>query len=118
MHNFRELNIWKESLQLSIDISKLCNSFPDEEKFGLASQIRRSSVSIPSNIAEGSSRDSSKDFSRFLRISLGSSYELETKLIMAVELDYLSGNEELFDRLNKIQRQIFNFSKSLNNSKK
>jgi four helix bundle protein len=113
MHNFRELEIWKASLKLASDIGLKCNNFPDYEKWGISSQIRRSAVSIPSNIAEGSARDSDKDFHRFLRIALGSAYELETQLLISVELQYMDSNDEVFERLNKIQKQLFNFMKRI-----
>jgi four helix bundle protein len=113
MHNFRELEIWKNSLKLASDIGLKCNNFPDYEKWGISSQIRRSAVSIPSNIAEGSARDSDKDFHRFLRIALGSAYELETQLLISVELQYMDSNDEVFERLNKIQKQLFNFMKRI-----
>jgi four helix bundle protein len=113
MHNFRELEIWKSSLKLASDVGNMCNKFPDYEKWGISSQFRRSAVSIPSNIAEGCSRESNKDFHRFLRISLGSAYELETQLLISVELKYLEPNNEIFDRLNKIQKQLYNFMKRI-----
>ena len=80
MHNFKELKIWQEGMELAVEISKLCNEFPDYERYGLSSQMRRCSVSIPSNIAEGCSRASTKDLTRFLRIALGSNYELENTI--------------------------------------
>ena len=75
-HNFKELNVWKKSMNLVIEIYKLTRELPDSEKFGLVSQINRAAVSIPSNIAEGTSRITTKDISRFLNFSLGSAYEL------------------------------------------
>jgi four helix bundle protein len=80
MHNYKELNIWKNSLAIAIDVYYLSADFPKEENFGLTSQIRRSAVTVPSNIAEGSSRSSNKDFNRFLEIAMGSSFELQTQL--------------------------------------
>ena len=73
-------------MQLVIDIYKLSNKLPKEEKYGLKSQITRAAISIPSNIAEGSSRSSDKDFKRFLEISLGSAFELETQLLIIQKL--------------------------------
>jgi four helix bundle protein len=106
MHNFRELNIWKDSLKQAVYVARLCNSFPDYEKFGITSQIRRSAVSIPSNIAEGCSRNTDKDFARFLRIALGSSYELETQLLISKELEYFIDDKNIFDENNKLQRSL------------
>ena len=74
MHNFRKLDIWLKSMDLVVEIYNLTSVFPNHEKFGLSSQMQRSAVSIPSNIAEGSAKSSNKDFARFLEMSLGSSY--------------------------------------------
>lgn len=78
MRNFRNLDIWKGARKRTKEVCLLMKLVPDDEKIGLTSQIKRSSVSIASNIAEGSSRKSNKDFSRFLEINLGSCYEIET----------------------------------------
>ena len=82
-HNFKELLVWKKSIDLVKSVYQLTSSLPTEEKFGLISQMNRSSVSIPSNIAEGSGRTSSKEFLYFLNIAISSSYELETQLIIS-----------------------------------
>ncbi len=116
MHNFRELNIWKEGVDLAVSVNTVCNSFPEYETFGISSQLRRCSVSIPSNISEGSSRVSNKDFVRFLRISLGSAFELETQLTISAKLDYIEDQHELFEQLNKQQRKIHNFIKKIENN--
>jgi four helix bundle protein len=92
MHNFRKLDIWLKSMDLVVEIYNLTSVFPNHEKFGLSSQMQRSAVSIPSNIAEGSAKSSNKDFARFLEMSLGSSYELETELILASRLKYIDSN--------------------------
>ncbi len=78
-HNFKELKLWKDSMAFAKEIFTVTQSFPSEEKFGMISQMRRCAVSIPSNIAEGSGRTSNREFSRFLDISLGSAYEIETQ---------------------------------------
>lgn len=78
MHRFKELEIWKRGRHFCTGIYSLTSKFPESEKFGLSNQLRRAAVSIPSNIAEGSSRKSNKDFSRFLEITLGSCYEIAT----------------------------------------
>ncbi|NJM94139.1 MAG: four helix bundle protein [Cytophagales bacterium] len=93
MHNFKELKIWQSGIEIAKTIYKLTSHFPQEEKYGLISQIRRCSISIPSNIAEGSGRSSAKDFSHFLSISLSSSFELETQLILASELKFLKEDD-------------------------
>ncbi len=81
MRDFRTLNIWQGGIAIVKQVYRLAESLPVEEKYGLRSQICRSAVSIPSNIAEGCSRSSQIDFKRFLEIALGSSFELETQLI-------------------------------------
>lgn len=93
MRNFKQLLIWQKGFQISIDAFKLVSSFPKEERFSLSNQITRAAVSIPSNIAEGSSRSSEKDYNRFLELALGSSYELETQLLIACAVNY--GDEPL-----------------------
>jgi len=114
-HNFRELNIWKKSMDLVFDIYKLTRQLPDFEKFGLASQINRSAVSMPSNIAEGTSRNSEKEICRFLDIALGSSYELETQLLLLANLYVDNKNQatELINKLNEIQKMIVGFKKKI-----
>ena len=89
MHNYRELKIWHKAIDLSVDIYELVADYPNDEKFGLVSQLRRASVSVPSNIAEGSSRGSEKDFARFLTMSLGSLFEIETQLIISQRVNYI-----------------------------
>jgi four helix bundle protein len=111
-HNFRELNIWKEALELVKMVYKLTIKLPVEEKFGLISQINRSSISIPSNIAEGSGRTSEKEFIHFLNIAISSSYELETQLILIHEI-YQIETQNIILNLNKIQKMINGFKKSI-----
>jgi len=86
MRNFRELNIWKKGIELAIAVYAILPELPEYEKFGLRIQMAKSSTSIPSNIAEGCGKSSDKDFKRYLEISLGSAYELETQLILAYKL--------------------------------
>ncbi len=104
-HNYKNLKICNLGIEIVDDVFKLTDNFPKEEKFGLASQINRSSVSIPSNIAEGSSR-SDKSFSHFIDISLGSSFELETQLIIAFKRNYITNNQ-----LKTIEEKIAEFQK-------
>ena len=89
MRNFRELEVWKEARKLVKDVYLITKLLPDEEKYGLTSQINRCAVSIPANIAEGSAKYSQKDFVRFLQISRGSAYELESHLILGSDLDFI-----------------------------
>lgn len=111
-HNFRELKIWKESMNLTENVYKFTKSIHSDEKFGLISQINRSALSIPSNIAEGSGRTTGKEFNRFLDIALASSYELETQLILASRIFDLE-TEFIISQLNEIQKMISGFKRRL-----
>lgn len=92
MHDFKKLNVWNKSMKLAEDVYLLTKEFPDHEKYGLISQIRRCSVSIPSNIAEGAGRNGDKEFANFLAISLGSAFELETQLLLSARLGFAEEN--------------------------
>ncbi len=108
MRNFRELIIWKDAIQIVKKVYSLNKQMPQNEKYGLSSQICRAAVSIPSNIAEGCSRNSQKDFKHFLEIALGSAFELETQLLIINELEMIreNGIYELIEDLHKLQAQI------------
>ena len=114
-HNFKNLNIWKLALDLANEVYNITDQYPKNEEFGLKSQLRRCSVSVASNIAEGSSRSSNKDFNRFLEISLGSLYELQTQIIISSNRKYL--NIETFNnienKIEELQRMISGFQKTL-----
>ena len=97
MKNFKKLFIWQKGFEIAVQSFRLVDSFPKEEKYSLSRQITRSSVSISSNIAEGSSRTSERDYSRFLEISLGSCYELETQLLIAAAAGH--GDSELRSKM-------------------
>ena len=114
-HNFRELTVWKKSMNLVFEIYKLTRELPDLEKFGLVSQINRAAVSIPSNIAEGTSRITDKEITRFLNFSMGSAYELETQLMLVAKLypNLKTKTISLIDNLNEIQKMIGGFKRSL-----
>lgn len=115
MRNFKELKIWQRGFEIAVDTYKLVASFPDKEKYSLAQQATRFAVSIPSNIAEGSSRSSEKDYNRFLEISLGSSFELETQLLVAKAVNY--GDSELINstliKIDEEQKMLMAFIKKL-----
>ncbi|WP_394773966.1 four helix bundle protein [Flavobacterium sp.] len=115
MSNFRTLLIWQKSMTLITKIYFSTNTFPKEEIFGLTSQIRRSSVSISSNIAEGSGRESVKDFLRFLNISLGSLFEMQTQLEIAKNITYLNEQEfnNLYEDSREVERMLVSFIKKL-----
>ena len=104
-HNYKNLKIWEIGIEIVNDVFILTSEFPKEEKFGLFSQMNRCSISIPSNIAEGSSR-TDKSFSHFIDISLGSSFELETQLIIAYKRNYITK-----EQLTKFESKIQEFQK-------
>ena len=93
IRSYRDLRIWQHGIELAKEVYRLTARFPPEETYGLTSQLRRAAVSVPSNIAEGQSRGKAGDFSRFLRISLGSLSEVDTQLVIACELGYLAEAE-------------------------
>ena len=106
--NYRDLVVWKRSIELVKETYKLMRFLPKEETYALSDQIRRAVVSIPSNIAEGNGRASSKDYARFLSMARGSKYELETQLLICVELCYLT-QEQITHAMNlseKIGRML------------
>ncbi|MBK7965640.1 MAG: four helix bundle protein [Bacteroidetes bacterium] len=113
--NFRNLNVWQLSIKLVEQIYLLTVKFPHEEKYGLTSQIRRSSISIPSNIAEGSSRKSQKEFAHFISIAIGSSFELETQLIIANKIRLIEQKDftEIAQMLNHIQAILHSFKNKI-----
>ena len=115
MHQFKELLIWKKSRLFCSKIYNVTASFPSEEKFGITNQLRRASVSIPSNIAEGSSRNSNKDFARFLEIAIGSAYEIETQLLIASDLGFFKQEilEPLLLQLEEIIKMTSKFRSTL-----
>jgi four helix bundle protein len=116
MHRFKELEIWKISRIFCKEIYNLTENFPEKEKFGITNQMRRAAVSIPSNIAEGASRKSNKDFCRFLEIAMGSCYELETQLLISNDIGFL-GDESLENLTNELQKIIMMTSKFISTLK-
>lgn len=115
MNNYKELKVWQKSVELTTEVYKVTESLPTQEKFGLVSQLTRCAVSIPSNIAEGSGRNSPKEFKQFLGIAMGSSYELETQLLISKNIGYINieNQLELSQRLSEIQKMISGLKKSL-----
>lgn len=115
MKDFRELKVWKKAHDLNIEIYKTTKKLPKSELFGLTSQTRRASVSIPGNIAEGCGRGSDAELARFLQISMGSASELEYYLLLSKALHFL--NEQEYDKLNtqvtEIKRMLISFIKKL-----
>jgi four helix bundle protein len=113
--SYQDLNVWKDGMRLTPSIYKLTSQFPDHERFGLVSQMRRCAVSIPSNIAEGHARLSTREYLRHVSISLGSLAELETQLHLAKELNYDRAEviHELLAQSDRLGRQLRNLTKSL-----
>jgi len=111
----KDLKVWKKGIELVKNIYLITNSFPASEQFGLVVQMRRCAISIPSNIAEGCGRNSNKELVHFLYVALGSSSELETQIIISVELNFLDNEKatECLNLLNEIIRMITSLIKSV-----
>ncbi|MEI9956964.1 MAG: four helix bundle protein [Ferruginibacter sp.] len=109
--------VWQKAMDLAVNAYLLTGFFPKEEKFGLISQIQRCAVSIPSNIAEGSGRVSTKEFQHFISIAMGSSFELETQVILAFRFKYITEEQlKAFEELVKpVQKMSFGLYNSLEN---
>lgn len=114
MHNFKNLIVWQKSRALCKDIYKLTSKFPKHENFGLISQMQRCSISISSNIAEGSGRFSRNEFIHFLNISNGSAFELESQIYLSRDLNYISEEEEkkLINEVQIIQKMLYKLMRS------
>jgi four helix bundle protein len=115
MHNFKELKIWNRSMDMVVEVYKATAKFPNEEKYGITAQIRKSAVSVPSNIAEGAGKNSDRDFVRFLSIAQGSSYELQTQLILSQRLGFMEKEScnALVNDISEIQKMNYRFQESL-----
>jgi four helix bundle protein len=111
-HNFREMKIWSAAMNIVKELYLLTPDLPTDERFGLISQTQRCAVSIPSNIAEGSGRTTDKEFDYFLNVSLSSSFELETQLILINEI-YKLETKELIESINELQKMILGFKRNL-----
>ena len=120
MRDFRKYDVWLDGVNFSTEVYRLTQSFPKQEIYGLSNQIQRAAVSIPSNIAEGSSRESESDFARFLEIALGSAYEVETQLQIALNLSYLTSSQwqDLQAKLNSIEKRLSSLILKLRKSHK
>jgi S23 ribosomal protein. len=103
MRDFRNYNIWKQAIDFATEIYKITRTFPKFELYGLCDQLQRAAVSISSNIAEGCSRDSEKDFAHFLEIAIGSAFEVESQLLIAKNLKYI--DEAIYNNLVSILSQ-------------
>ena len=115
MHKLNDLTIWQRSIDLSVNIYKLTSTFPDEERFGLISQMRRAAISIASNIAEGAGRNSHKEFIQFLSISNGSAYELQTQLIISTQLGFVDEftANSILPMIDEIQKMNYGLQASI-----
>jgi four helix bundle protein len=117
VNSYSDLVVWQKSIELSKIIYENCKQFPEDEKFGLVIQIKRATVSIPSNIAEGYARNTTKDYLRFLSIALGSAYEVQTQLLLSRELGF-EKIEKQFDKsmflLEEIIKMLTSLRKKLN----
>ena len=115
MHNYNNLQIWQQSMDLTTYIYKVVSNFPSVEKFGIASQMTRAAVSIPSNIAEGSGRATDKEFAHFLSIAIGSAYELHTQIIVCERVGYIDAtlSKELQQIVQQLQRMLIAFKNKL-----
>lgn len=123
MRSYRNLDIWQKGIEILKVVYQLSERFPDNEKFGLTAQIRRAVVSILSNIAEGSGRNSNQQMVNFLSISKGSAYEVEAQLIIAYELNFISASDleivlEMIDHYCRMNQNFQNYlTKNTNGSK-
>ena len=115
MNYFKELKVWQKAIELVTETYLKTQNFPKEEIYGLTSQIRRCAVSIPSNIAEGCGRKTNKDFSNFLGISLGSSFEFETQLIICKNLNFINEDDfkNIESEIQHIQKRIIKLPNSI-----
>jgi four helix bundle protein len=115
MKSYRELELWKVSMDLVVDIYTKTSAFPNHELFDLVSQLRRAAVSLSSNIAEGASRNSTGEFMQFLYISNGSLSEVETQLELTFRLKYIDTIEQLTEKIKLIRKMLINLIRSLKN---
>ncbi|MBF6639922.1 four helix bundle protein [Flavobacterium sp. J49] len=111
MSNFRNLQVWQKSMILTTNIYFTTKNFPKEEIFGLTAQIRRSAISISSNIAEGFGRDSNKEYLRFLNVSIASLFELQTQLEIGKNIEYLTEQEfnKIYEDSRELERMLVSF---------
>lgn len=118
MHNYKNLHIWQDGIQLARKIYELTSLFPANEKYGIVSQMTRAAVSIPSNIAEGAGRNSNKDFANFLGIAIGSLFELHTQITICKQIGYIDHEtvKQLEEQIFTLQQQIITFKQKIEGS--
>jgi len=110
--NHKNLDAWKNSIDLVAEVYKITMTFPKNEEYGIISQMRRAAISVPSNISEGAGRDSKKEYVRFLNISIGSLSELETQMIIAQRLKYIN-DSTIFDEIMNVRKLLIGLKKYL-----
>ncbi len=115
LKNFKELKVWQKAYKLCLEIYKITKNFPNEEKYGLSSQMRRSAVSIPSNISEGYGRRTTPDYIRSLYIAYGSNCELETQTLLSGDLAYIENEKQktVLEKISEVERMLKALIKSL-----
>lgn len=106
MKDYKELEVWQKGISVVLQVYELTKVFPKEERYALTDQIKRAVVSIPSNIAEGASRNTTKEFVQFLYIALGSASELETQMIIAEKLGYIKSEQALYSEITVIRKML------------
>ena len=119
MHNYKNLHIWQEGIKLARKIYEITSNFPTNEKYGIASQMTRAAVSIPSNIAEGAGRNSNKEFANFLSIAIGSLFELHTQIVICEQIGYINPqvNKQLEELTFTLQQQIATYKQRIEEQK-
>ena len=117
MSSYKKFEVWQKAMSLAGDVYNLSVNFPKEEIYGLTSQVRRSAVSIPSNIAEGRDRSGKREFLQFLSIARGSAAELETQLLLASHIGYLSRESDVFGKIISVRQMLNALMRSLKESK-
>ena len=112
--NHKDLDVWKRSMDLVEEIYKVTSNFPSSEIYGLTNQLRRASVSIPSNIAEGAARKGDKELLYFVNVAIGSVGEIETQLLIAVRLEYMNQDDTIFESAIEVRKLLLGFRNYLN----
>ena len=112
--NHKDLDVWKRSMDLVEEIYKTTSNFPSSERYGLTNQLRRASVSIPSNIAEGAVRTGDKELLYFINVAIGSIAEIETQLLIAVRLEYINEDNSIFESAREVRKLLLGFRNYLN----
>lgn len=113
MKTHKDLDVWNKAIDFVSEIYSITKTFPGDERYGIVAQIRRSAISIPSNIAEGSARSSKKEFIQFLYIALGSASELHTQIIISKNLGYLNESTDIIEKIEDIQKMLMGLIKFL-----